>query len=577
MMLLCGLLCWSPAEPADAAQSPEAAYRTAKADYHSLLAVPVTEAAREPWEACIRDLQKIVAMDPEGPYAARSLYLIGQSFHHLYDGLGRSEDLQAAVDAYRTLIRKHPGSNLADDAQYLIGVIYEGRDPAQAYLEFVKVPALFPTGDMAEKARERSSRLARRLSFPHRGGVSPQAAPPPEGGRGEAATAAASVSTEAKEHLPSPQTGSALLEDVQYWSAEGYTRVVVYLSEPVRFGPNTLPPDEANQQPARIYIDFENTSLSPHLKPRIDIMDGFLRDVRVGQYSSDRARVVLDIESIESHKVFSMEDPFRVIIDVRGKRKKVPALSTAPGRGAEAPSLARQLGLSVRRIVLDPGHGGKDKGAIGPNGVYEKDVTLAIAKGLKKILEDMTDCEVILTRTTDRFLSLEERTAIANTRKADLFVSIHANAHTDRSLGGIETYFLNFSTDKESARVAAFENATSTKKISDLEVILQDLMRNTKISESSRLAHEVHRKIIQKVKTQYPEVRDLGVKQAPFYVLLGAEMPSILIETAFISNETEEKLLVNRAFQRVLAGGIAEGLAAYVDIMTKMAQTGEAS
>jgi len=351
---------------------------------------------------------------------------------------------------------------------------------------------------------------------------------------------------------------------------------VVYLSEPVRFGPNTLPPDEANQQPARIYIDFENTSLSPRLKPRIDIMDGFLRDVRVGQYSSDRARVVLDIESIESHKVFSMEDPFRVIIDVRGKRKKVPALSTAPGRGAEGPSLARQLGLSVRRIVLDPGHGGKDKGAIGPNGVYEKDVTLAIAKGLKKILEDMTDCEVILTRTTDRFLSLEERTAIANTCKADLFVSIHTNAHMDRSLGGIETYFLNFSTDKESARVAAFENATSTKKISDLEVILQDLMRNTKISESSRLAYEVHRKIIQKVKTQYPEVRDLGVKQAPFYVLLGAEMPSILIETAFISNETEEKLLGNRAFQRVLAGGIAEGLAAYVDIMTKMAQAGEA-
>ncbi len=232
------------------------------------------------------------------------------------------------------------------------------------------------------------------------------------------------------------------------------------------------------------------------------------------------------------------------------------------------------MGLTVRRIVIDPGHGGKDKGAIGPNGLYEKDITLAIAKQLKKVLEKEGGYEVLLTRDTDRYMSLEERTAIANTKKADLFLSIHTNAHTDPSLGGIETYFLNFSKDKESARVAALENAASAKQISDLEAILNELLRNTKINESSRLAREVHQEMVSRLESNR-KLRDLGVKQAPFYVLLGAQMPSILIEACFISNEVEEQLLKDAAFQRDLVKGIAQGIRSYTDRLARVGRVGE--
>jgi N-acetylmuramoyl-L-alanine amidase len=241
------------------------------------------------------------------------------------------------------------------------------------------------------------------------------------------------------------------------------------------------------------------------------------------------------------------------------------------------PSLARQLALGVRCIVLDPGHGGKDKGAVGPDNVYEKDITLALAKRLKGALEAGTGCGVILTRTRDTYVSLEQRTAVANANKADLFISLHTNAHTDKSLHGIETYHLNLSSDKESARVAAMENATSTKKISDLESILHNLMLNTKISESSSFASEVQAHMVRKLSSNYDGVRDLGTKQAPFYVLVGAEMPSILIETAFISNKHEERLLSDQSFQNNLCSAISLGVESFIRQMKGYARAGDRS
>jgi N-acetylmuramoyl-L-alanine amidase len=286
-----------------------------------------------------------------------------------------------------------------------------------------------------------------------------------------------------------------------------------------------------------------------------------------------------------------MSDPFRLVVDVKGKKseatpqqqpevvqkkpqqsaeqkkqqKQLSRITTSPEKNTQLPSLARQLGLEISRIVIDPGHGGKDKGAIGPNNTYEKDIVLAVAKQLKPLLEKKTGCEVILTRTRDVFLSLEQRTAIANTNKADLFISIHANAHSDRSKHGVETYFLNLAKDQESARVAALENATSTRKISDLESILKDLLLNTKVDESARLAGQVQSNLIGRLKTDYDSVRDLGTKQAPFYVLMGAEMPSILIETSFISNPVEEERLKNRKFQKCLAESICNGIQSYME------------
>ncbi|MCK4983875.1 MAG: N-acetylmuramoyl-L-alanine amidase, partial [Desulfobacterales bacterium] len=283
-------------------------------------------------------------------------------------------------------------------------------------------------------------------------------------------------------------------------------------------------------------------------------------------------RVVVDIKSFETYKIFSLKDPFRIVIDVWGtktaKAPRAPRPSETVKKGGKIPpgSLAKQLALGVRRIVIDPGHGGKDYGAPGYlKGVHEKKVVLQIARRLAKKIKAELGLEVILTRNRDRFLTLEERTAFANTKNADLFISIHTNASRDRRAYGIETYFLNLATDEEAIRVAAMENATSTKNISDLQKILFDLMQNAKINESSRLAAYVQSSMVRHLKNKrYSRVKSKGVKQAPFYVLLGAQMPSILIETSFISNSRECKRLVNRKYQDRLAEGVVQGIRNYI-------------
>ena len=169
-----------------------------------------------------------------------------------------------------------------------------------------------------------------------------------------------------------------------------------------------------------------------------------------------------------------------------------------------------------------------------------------------------------MTRSGDKFLTLEERTAFANTKDADLFISIHVNAHRNASAFGVETYFLNLATDEDAIRVAAMENATSTKNISDLQTILMDLMQNAKINESSRLASHVQTQMVGHLKKKYSSIRDKGVKQAPFYVLLGAQMPAILVETSFISNPRECKRLMDPTYQDRLSDGIVLGIENYI-------------
>ena len=253
------------------------------------------------------------------------------------------------------------------------------------------------------------------------------------------------------------------------------------------------------------------------------------------------------------------------------------AKSQEPRATTSLPSLARQLALGVNRIVIDPGHGGKDWGAISCHHVAEKDITLIIARALKENLEAKLGCKVILTRTRDQFVALDERTQIANAAKADLFISIHANAHVDPSLSGVETYSLNFAKDQESARVAALENAPSHKTLSELKPLLQKLVLTTKINESAALARQVQRNIVAKLRAKGDKVRDLGVKQAPFHVLLGAEMPSVLIETAFISNAKDECRLNDRQFQQDLVKGITAGIESYLMEVKRVAKAGERS
>jgi N-acetylmuramoyl-L-alanine amidase len=377
--------------------------------------------------------------------------------------------------------------------------------------------------------------------------------------------------------------GDGVITDLRFWSNPEYTRIVVNSSRESYYSHRLLKKDpDINKPFERLYIDIDQSKLGKGVAEHTAINDHLLNQARAGQYLPHTVRVVIDIKSFENYKIFSLKDPFRIVIDVWGKGSG-PAKTTKPKvaivksqkpvktsrittDNLKSSDIARQLALGVQKIVIDPGHGGSDPGAPGYyKNEWEKDIVLKLSKKLAKTLRDRLQCTVLLTRSTDKKLTLEERTAIANTKRADLFISLHCNAAKNKKLKGIETYILNLATDDKAIAVAARENATSKKNISDLEYILSDLMKHAKIKESTRLAGVVHNSFVNGMKKKYSGINNLGVKQAPFYVLLGARMPSILIETSFISHKTEGKRLLSDSYQTAISDSIADGVVKYIN------------
>jgi N-acetylmuramoyl-L-alanine amidase len=222
------------------------------------------------------------------------------------------------------------------------------------------------------------------------------------------------------------------------------------------------------------------------------------------------------------------------------------------------------LGLKIGRIVLDPGHGGHDTGTIGRGGLTEKDLVLQVAKGLRSLLEDKLGAEVVLTRETDKFISLEERTAIANQHNADLFLSIHANSSSNRSTSGVETYYLNFARSDAEREVAARENATTFRNVSDLQDLIRKIAQAEKTTESREFAGIVQRNLYGGARQLFPTARNRGVRTAPFVVLIGANMPSALAEVAFISNPRDEKLLKQDDNRQRIVKALFAGIEGYM-------------
>ena len=227
-------------------------------------------------------------------------------------------------------------------------------------------------------------------------------------------------------------------------------------------------------------------------------------------------------------------------------------------------TMTRVLGLKVGRIVIDPGHGGHDTGSVGRNGLMEKDLVLDVARNLKGSLEEKLGAEVLMTRSDDRFISLEERTAFANREKADLFISIHANASRSRSISGVETYYLNFAQTAEDREIAARENATTVLNVGELQDLVRRIAMADKSTESRELAALVQRSLYSGSREIFPRARNRGVRSAPFIVLIGAEMPAVLVEVAFISNPRDERLLKKADNQQVLAQALSTGIEGYL-------------
>jgi N-acetylmuramoyl-L-alanine amidase len=372
-----------------------------------------------------------------------------------------------------------------------------------------------------------------------------------------------------KEVRPATANGKAQVTGLRFLSSNAYTRVMIDLSHEAKFEVRYLKEDVVKALPPRIYVDIMGARLALASKEPVAVEDGLLKQIRIGQYNVEVVRVVLDMHSLRDHNTFILPDPFRLVIDVQGHRPQEPSAAVeAPPRRSPAPrkpeprdrrsATTAPTTLAIRKIVLDPGHGGKDPGAIGIGGLAEKDIVLSVAKKLAARLRREMGMEVILTRKDDRFVALENRTAIANAEDADLFVSLHVNASPNPEARGIETYYLDNTSDEAALRLAARENGTPKK--------------NMKLEDSITLAHRLQGSLVGGMTNVMGEVRDLGVKKALFHVLVGARMPSVLVEMFFITNRHEAQTMGQEEAQNAMVDALMQGIQKYAQ-STLMART----
>ena len=358
--------------------------------------------------------------------------------------------------------------------------------------------------------------------------------------------------------------------NIRHWTHPNFTRIVIDIGKLREYVYKELP------NPDRIYVDVYQAKLNPILHGKtILIKNEYISQIRIAQKTTSTVRTVadLDLEKIKHYRVYHLFDPFRIVIDIYpridGPSPASTKASAPPKPTEEGYTMIRQLGLGIRRVVIDPGHGGSDPGCIGKKGLKEKDVVLQVSLLLKKLLSARKDLEVILTRETDISMALDDRPVIANQKQADLFISIHANALPNTKFSGIETFYLNFSSDPKVNEIAARENATSTKNIGEMTEIIKKIVRNSKIVESKELAKRIQKHLVKRLAQKYSGIKSLGVKGGPLWVLIGGEMPSILVEISYLSNPLDETRLRSTQYLQDVAQGIYDGILEYIHSLGK--------
>lgn len=370
--------------------------------------------------------------------------------------------------------------------------------------------------------------------------------------------------------------GMPYVTAIQTSGTESDARVVVMLDDEVQYESARI------SSPDRIYFDLYKAQLSPLVSQKtVASGGGLLKWVRAAQNKDEVVRLVLDADGAKEYSAQLLADPYRLVIDVHGQsgsgekegegleaglRNVGLALPHGGGNQGSFHSLARELGLKINRIAIDPGHGGYDTGTKGPHGLLEKDLCLDVALRLGQLIEEnIADTEVVYTRKDDRHVPLEERTAIANAANADLFISIHANSSESRETRGVETYYLSLAASPEARELATRENALAESSLHDLGELIKKITRNEKIAESSLLAADIQNTLSQGLQLVSRRETNRGVKQAPFVVLTGANMPAVLSEISFVSNANDEKLLQESGQRQRVAEGLYRGIAAYLE------------
>ncbi len=515
----------------------EEMYQSARVHYYSLFNSQEKMEDRGHWLLVIDQFDNIAITYPGTKRGADAHYTTGLLYQKLYYRSGKQEDRKSAIDSFSKVIQQYPQSSLVDDAEQHIGDIrfrdsdYQSARDSYKSVEQRRIPKKSYKGKTVKTvfSKTRNTKLKPK------------------------------VSTDGRSFQSNTFTQ---LREIKRFSRSGYTRLILFLSRRTAYRAVEL------SNPERVFIDLLGTRPKSGFPDRIRYNSGIVANVRMGKNDSSITRVVFDLTTESSYMITSLENPFRIVIDFsKGKRRFVD--------GGKAPSASNTLiKVQPRKykrkpalIVIDPGHGGRDPGAIGPSGLKEKTVTLAIARKLKASLERKYGYRVVLTRNSDRFIELDERTVIANSMKADLFVSIHVNSSPYRSARGLETYFLSPARSKDELATAARENmiaAHSDNPVeNDLAYIMSDLSSTRKVNDSVMLAKSVQSHMVKGMRANYRGIKDKGVKQAMFYVLWRASMPSVLVETSFISNKEEERLLRNALYIEKLAESIARGVSTY--------------
>ncbi len=532
--------------------------------------------------------------------------------------------LRAVVRRYETVVERFPRSGYCDNALWqganLAMLIFERYDKLEDRQAAVRLLKLLRDGYPSSPFRARAARQLQDLDTSR---------PAPAGASSSAPSHAAApllpgqlivpetiVPKSADLALPPPPpsppppaTGPiATIKEIKRLPLPDGVRVSIELDAEAIYRQERL------ENPRRVFFDLQAAKTTAALQDAVlKFDDDVVREIRLGRHPRSTTRIVMDMESVEAYSVFTLYNPFRLVVDF--KRAASAARPTAPVAtgltvgvpGTETPvvvpppiearpiaalkepvpllsrpaadpasvsptsptansngqfSLARQLGLGVSRIVLDAGHGGHDPGARGSS-INEAELVLDVTLRLRDLLEKQPGIEVTLTRATDEFVQLEERTAIANRTGADLFLSIHANASRNPQARGVETYFLNFASNPEAEAVAARENSASGKTMHSLPEIVRAIALNNKIDESRDFADMVQKSMVRRLSAKNKTLRDLGVKQAPFVVLIGAGMPSVLAEISFVTNRQDGALLKTGAYRQQIAESLFDAIVRY--------------
>ena len=566
-----------------AASSPASIdYEKARASYQSFFKSKKGMDRRDRWISVIKKFESVYKNHFPSNEAYKAIFTTGDLYEQLFSISRRDKDLDAALEAYQKTVKEFKPDRLTDDALYRQGEIFFSRGKYVAALNsFEKVSTLIPKGDVAAKAR---SRIPNVRSFVSKGDLVKQVS-----------LKETKNTSYSKENSSLTGGKKLILKKIDYKVGSDSFRVVVYTSEAVTFSQGRL------SKPERVYINFKETQLADSVAKEIKIGSRFLKGLRLSQLDKENTRLVVDLNESNNLKIGVWSEGHKLFVELSNKKTpdvkvaskskipftkkiaskpKIPSTKAVnfdkkvkhnkePRKVAVKVSKKRSLPVVNKKlplIVIDAGHGGSDLGAKGYRGIQEKNVNLAIALRLKDVLTSRYKYRVILTRGDDTFIPLPGRGKIANDNNADVFVSVHANAAPRRAAHGIETYYLGQGHSEEAKATAARENGELVKSVKDDETqeILASMISTTKINKSSRLAGNIQNQLYQSMRKKYSGVKNLGVKEGPFFVLHDTNMASVLVEVGFVTNPREESRLKQSSYLDRLASSIAKGVSKFV-------------